>query len=266
MIILVWCILLRGVSLEFAAHSTDRLWRAFWDFVFAMSNVLLAVIFGAAFGNLVRGVPVDPMRPFSLPLFTDFRTSGTLGILDWYTTLIALFALACLAAHGATYLAARTEGPLRERSDRLAGRLWIFVFAALPFVTIATSIVRPELTNGLVTRPLGWVAIVLAFAGAVGIAAARRRRSASHALIGSIALLVGLVGGAAASAFPVLLHSTVASEHSLTAYGALAGGAGPRAALAWWPFAFALALAYAGIVARSYRDRTPPGLPSTEPY
>ncbi len=266
MIMLVWCILLRGISLEFAAHSSDRLWRSFWDFVFAMSNVLLAVLFGAAFGNLVRGVPVDPMRPFSLPLFTDFRTSGALGILDWYTTLVALFALACLAAHGATYIAARTEGPLRERSDRVAGRLWILVFVALPLVTLATSAVRPEVTSGLVSRPAGWAAILLAFGGAIGIVTARRRGNDSRALLGSIALLVGLVGGAAASVFPVLLHSTVAPEHSLTAYGTLAGGVGPRAALAWWPIAFTLALVYAGIVARSYRGRVHPGPPATEPY
>jgi cytochrome d ubiquinol oxidase subunit II len=266
MIILVWCILLRGISLEFAAHTPDRMWRAFWDFVFALSNVLLAILFGAAFGNLIRGVPIDPAQPFSLPLFTDFHTTGPLGILDWYTTSVALFALVCLAAHGATYLAARTEGAVRERSDRAARRLWIVVFAALPLVTAGTWAVRPELGAGLVGRPLGWVAIALALGGAAAILASWRGRRDAWALAGSIALLVGLVGGAAASLYPVLLHSTVVPAYSLTAHDALAGGVGPKAALAWWPFAFLLAIVYAGFVARYYRGRVRPGSPTTEPY
>ena len=186
MIILVWCILLRGISIEFAGHVVDRMWRSFWDFVFVMSNVLLAILFGAAFGNLVRGVPLDPGRPFSLPLFTDFRTTGPLGILDWYTTLVALFALITLAAHGATYLVARTEGVVRDRSARLAGRLWIAVFAALPLLTLATWRVRPELAGGLIGRPLGWLAVVLAVAGGSAVFSGLRGTGEGRALLGVV--------------------------------------------------------------------------------
>jgi cytochrome d ubiquinol oxidase subunit II len=267
MIILVWCLLLRGISIEFAAHATDRLWRAFWDFVFALSNVLLAVLFGAAFGNLIRGVPLDPERPFSLPLFTDFRTTGSLGILDWYTTAVAIFALAAITAHGAAYLATRTEGAVRERSVRVAHRLWFVVFGALPLVTLATWIVRPELGAGLLGRPLGWAAILVVASGAAAIVAGARRRRDLVEFAGSVALLAGLVGGAAASVFPVILHSSVSPAHSLTAHGALAGGAGPRAGLVWWPFATLLAIVYVGFVARYYRGRARITSPSTtEPY
>src|SRR6187402_3090930 len=57
--LVLWSFILRGVSIEVGGHINDRLWRSWWDFVFAVSNVLLAVLFGAALGNVIRGVPLD---------------------------------------------------------------------------------------------------------------------------------------------------------------------------------------------------------------
>ena len=56
--LILWCVLLRGVSIEVGGHMSDPLWQAFWDAVFVFSNVLLAVLFGAASGNVVRGAPL----------------------------------------------------------------------------------------------------------------------------------------------------------------------------------------------------------------
>src|SRR6516225_1885909 len=55
--LVLWSLILRGVALEVGGHIDDRLWQTFWDFVFALSNILLAVLFGVALGNVVRGVP-----------------------------------------------------------------------------------------------------------------------------------------------------------------------------------------------------------------
>ena len=56
--LILWCLILRGIALEVGGHI-DRLWQGFWDFVFVVSSFLLAVLFGAAAGNLARGVPLD---------------------------------------------------------------------------------------------------------------------------------------------------------------------------------------------------------------
>ena len=120
----LWSFILRGVSIEVGGHITDRLWQSWWDFVFAVSSVLLAVLFGAALGNVIRGVPLDESGKFSMSLFTDFGVRGRVGILDWYTVSVAVFATVLLSAHGATYLRLKTIGQVHERSERLARALW----------------------------------------------------------------------------------------------------------------------------------------------
>src|SRR5205809_5234469 len=64
--LILWCLILRGVSLEVGGHINDRLWQAFWDFIFVCSNFLLAILFGAAAGNVARGVPLNAVGNLSL--------------------------------------------------------------------------------------------------------------------------------------------------------------------------------------------------------
>src|SRR5215475_12364642 len=110
--LILWCLILRGVSLEVGGHIHDRLWQGFWDFVFVFANCLLAILFGAAAGNVARGVPLDDHGNFSMAFFTNFMASGYVGLLDWYTVSVAVFSVAVLAAHGATYLTLETVGPV----------------------------------------------------------------------------------------------------------------------------------------------------------
>jgi len=85
LMLILWGLILRGISLEVAGHINDRLWQGFWDFIFVAANFLLAILFGAAAGNLERGVPLDASGDFSMAFFTNFRTTGQVGLLDWYT-------------------------------------------------------------------------------------------------------------------------------------------------------------------------------------
>ena len=128
--LILWCLILRGISLEVGGHIDDRMWQGFWDFVFVVANTLLAILFGAAAGNLAHGVPLDANGTFSMAFFTDFTPRGYVGLLDWYTVSIALFAAVILAAHGATYLTLKTEGPVHDRSGRYARVLWAAVCGA----------------------------------------------------------------------------------------------------------------------------------------
>jgi cytochrome d ubiquinol oxidase subunit II len=154
--LVLWSFILRGVSIEVGGHLDDRLWRSWWDFVFATSSVVLAVLLGAALGNVVRGVPLDGSGKFTIPLFTDFGVRGAVGILDWFTVSIAVFTTLVLSAHGATYLRLKTEGHVHERSERLARWLWIIVLVLLPVVSLETWIVRPALYVTMLERPAAW--------------------------------------------------------------------------------------------------------------
>src|SRR5215831_16895229 len=84
LMIVLWLLMLRGVSIELRNHVRNSLWQSFFDSVFAWSSLLLAVFFGAALGNVIRGVPLDSEGYFFEPLWTTFSPNGDTGILDWY--------------------------------------------------------------------------------------------------------------------------------------------------------------------------------------
>src|SRR6267154_3154833 len=80
LMLILWCFILRGISIEVGGHINDRLWQGFWNFVFVFSNLLLAILFGAAAGNVARGVPLDAQGNFSMAFFSNFRTRGYVGL------------------------------------------------------------------------------------------------------------------------------------------------------------------------------------------
>jgi len=250
--LILWCFILRGVSLEVGGHINDRLWQSFWDFVFVFANVLLAILFGAAAGNLARGVPLDTNGDFAMAFFTDFRTGGYVGLLDWYTVSIAIFALVILAAHGATYLTFKTEGPVHDRCATWAKSLWIVVAPLFIAISIATFMVRPDLPGRAVHNPFWYLSLVLVAGSVVTLISGLSTKREMRAFVGSNLLLVGLLATGAAAIFPVMLYSTLAPENSLTAYNVAAGPNSLRFACIWWPAGFALATFYFVFISRRY--------------
>jgi cytochrome d ubiquinol oxidase subunit II len=264
--LLLWALVLRGVSLEVSGHIQDPLWRTAWHFCFVASNILLAVLIGAALGNVVRGVPLDASGKFTLSFFTDFGVRGRVGILDWYTVSVAVFTVATLAAHGATGLVWRTEGCVRDRSERLAKHLWRLVLVLLAVITIETGWVRPRLFEGMLHQPFAWLGLACVVGGAVAVVTGQRRRQETRAVIGSSAFIAGLMIAGAASVFPVMLNSTFTPEHSITAYNGAAAGHGLGVALLWWPIALVLSICYFLFIARHYKGKARPATETHAPY
>src|ERR1700684_1588456 len=85
LMMVLWLLILRGISIEFRNHVKSPVWAPLWDVVFCGSSAFLAIFFGAALGNVVRGVPIDRAGDFFLPLWTSFTLGANPGILDWYT-------------------------------------------------------------------------------------------------------------------------------------------------------------------------------------
>ena len=118
LMIVLWLLILRGIAVEFRGHLTSAVWLNFWDVVFAGASLLLAVFFGAALGNVVRGVPLNDQGYFFEALWTNFRLGPNTGVLDWYTIIVGVAALGTLTLHGALWVALKTEGPVHDRSAR----------------------------------------------------------------------------------------------------------------------------------------------------
>jgi cytochrome d ubiquinol oxidase subunit II len=256
--LVLWTLIFRGLALEFRGHIPSPLWRAFWDFVLAVSSAVLAILFGTAIGNVVRGMPLAPNTPLMLPFFTDFGVRGRVGILDWYTLSTALFTLVCLGAHGASYLTLRTEGDVYLRSRSLAKWLWIVTVVLLIAVSAETMSVRPELFTGFCGRPAAWATVAVAAGGIGAIFTGLRSGSEFRVFLGGCAFIAGLLGTAAASLFPVILYSTLAPGDSMTAWNGSSDAASLTAAAYWWPVAFLLTLFYFGYIVRFYRERVKP--------
>jgi cytochrome d ubiquinol oxidase subunit II len=253
--LILWCFILRGISIEVGGHINDRLWQGFWDFVFVFSNFLLAILFGAAAGNVARGVPLDAQGNFSMAFFTNFRTRGYVGLLDWYTVSIAIFAMVILAAHGATYLTLKTEGAVHYRSSTLAKYLWMAVVPLFLLISIETFLVRPDLPGHAVHNPFWYLGLLVVAASMItlvsGLSTGRERR----AFVGSNLVLVGLLVTGAAAIFPVMLYSTLAPENSLTAYNVAAGANSFLFACIWWPVGLALTTFYFVFISRRYAGK-----------
>jgi len=266
LILLLWGLILRGVAMEVSGRLADPMWRTAWHVCFVGSNVLLAILIGAALGNVLRGVPVDPDGKFALAFFTNFSPFGNVGILDWYTVSMAVLIVVAFAAHGANGLAHRTDGLVYDRSIRIAKFLWKVAGVLLAIVTMETWKVRPDFFSGLVHHFPGVVGAIAVTSGIIITFFALGKQQTSRALTGSSIVLAGMVIAGASGIFPVMLHSTLAPENSICAYGAAAAGNGLAAGLVWWPLAFVFAVGYFLFSYRYYSGKVSPIEDTQIPY
>jgi cytochrome d ubiquinol oxidase subunit II len=253
--LILWGLILRGIAIEVGGHINDRLWQGFWDVVFVFANFLLAILFGAAAGNVVRGVPLDAQGNFSMAFFTDFHVRGYVGLLDWYTVSIAIFAVIILAAHGATYLTLKTEGDVHDRSATFAKYLWLAVAPLFLVISVETIVVRPDLPSRAIHNPFWWLGLLLVVASMAALISGLNSKREMRAFVGSNLLIAGLLATGGAALFPVMLYSTLAPENSLTAYAVATSQRGLLLAAIWWPLGFVLATIYFVFISRRYAGK-----------
>lgn len=244
LIIVLWLLMLRGISIELRSLIQNPVWVSFWDGLFFLGSALLAIFYGAALGNVVRGVPLDRNGVFFEALWTDFNPySSNPGILDWYTILIGLLALAALITHGASYIAVKTEGELNARARRIA-RLSLLVIIVLGILgTIATFSVQPAISASFASRPWEIIFPALALAGLIGIGYFNFKQQDLAAFFSSCAFIVGMLASAAISLYPNVLPA-VTRANSLTIQNASGSQYGQTVGLIWWSIGIVLAILY----------------------
>ncbi len=255
LMMVLWLLILRGIAIEFRNHLRSLVWQPLWDTVFASASALLAIFFGAALGNVVRGVPLDASGEFFLPLWTDWTPGKSPGILDWYTVLAGVTALAVLALHGALWVALKTSGEIETRARRLALFVWWGVLALIALLTLASFNVQPRLYASFAARPWGWVFPLIAMMAllAAGIMNHRLRERAAF-LASSLFLAVMLVS-AAFGLYPCVLPSNGDPARSLTIANASAAPYGLRIGLVWFIPGMLLAAAYFVYAYRSFAGK-----------
>lgn len=187
-IVVLWLLMVRGMSIELRGHFPSVLWRGFWDVGFSLASGLLAFVLGVAIGNVVRGVPLDANGYFE----------GTFGfLLNGYALGVGALSLLALSLHGSAFLWMRADEELRPNARRLTRILWPLVVVAFIGVTIATLAVHPIAGHAAL-----WIAPAVAITALAFIAIAK---NGVAALVSSSAFLLALMASAAQTLFPHLL-------------------------------------------------------------
>jgi cytochrome d ubiquinol oxidase subunit II len=113
---------------------------------------------------------------------------------------------------------------------------------------------------------LAWIGLAVVIGGLTCIFTGLRSGADRRTFLGGCLLIAGLLGTAAASLFPVMLHSTLAAEYSITAWNGSSAVSSLRVAAYWWPIAFVLTLVYFGFVAKHWRGRVQTSSDARQPY
>jgi cytochrome bd ubiquinol oxidase subunit II len=255
LMIVLWLLIMRGVGIELRAKINVGVWRTFFDGVFFISSALLAVFYGAALANVIRGVPLRSDGYFFLPLWTNWRVGAQPGILDWYTVIGGVLALVALSAHGALYVAVKTEGDLQKRARTVAARLWVALLLLTLFSLPASVIARADTLGNYRNHPLAFAVPLLVLFSLSGMRYFSCQPADRRAFACSCSYLALMMVGAAIALYPRLLPSTTDPAFDITTANALSGPHTLHVGLIWWSFGMLCALTYFAIVYRMFRGK-----------
>jgi cytochrome d ubiquinol oxidase subunit II len=255
LMIVLWLLVLRGVSLELRNHIDVGVWRALLDGVFGLASALLAIFFGAALANVLRGVPLQADGYFFLPLWTNWQPGPSPGILDWYTVIGGLVALAALTLHGALWLTIKTSGDLAQRARRIVTPLWLIVVLLTVVSLVATIVVRPQSLDNYYSYPFTFVVPVGVVASLAAAWLFNRQMQPVKAFLSSCLYLFFMLAGACWGVYPTLLPATTGSDRDITLSRAISGPHTLAVGLVWWSFGMALAVAYIVFVYSRFKGK-----------
>jgi cytochrome bd ubiquinol oxidase subunit II len=255
LMLVLWLLILRGISIEFRSHVDGPLWRPLWSTVFGLASAALALVFGVALGNVVRGVPLDQSGYFFLPFWTNFSPSGQVGIIDWYTLLVGIASFLALAVHGSLWVVLKTEGSLQERTRWFGAKCWAGSVAITLLMSAASFSIQPNLIKQFRSHPWGLIFPALAVVGMIGMRVLSSRRQDLQAFLASGLHLVGMLTSVAFGVFPNVLPANTAPDLSLTIHNAATAEHGLIVGLWWFLPGMALAIGYSVLVYRHFAGK-----------
>jgi cytochrome bd ubiquinol oxidase subunit II len=208
LMLLLFALILRGISFEMRSKEEAPWWRKTWDTCMVVGSFLPALLLGVAFANIFAGLPIDAQGIFHGNLLTLLNPYGLLG----GVLFVLLFAV-----HGSLWLTIKTEGDMRERGLRMAARLWALLLVAAVAFLAYTAFATPLWTNVL-ARPVFLVFPLAAVAGLLSGRWFMARRAWWKAWGASAVTIAGAVAFGVAGLFPNLLPSRLDPAASLTAF------------------------------------------------
>jgi cytochrome d ubiquinol oxidase subunit II len=199
LLLILVALIVRGVCFEFRSKVDNPRWRGAWDWAIFGGSALPALLWGVAFANIVRGVPLNAQHVY---------TGNLLTLLNWYGVLGGLVTLSLFALHGAIFLRLRTTGELRQRARRAA-----LSAGAVAVPLAAAFLVVTQVSHGRLATDVTAAVAAVALIG--GVAAAFRGRE-GWAFIGTAITLAAAVATLFGDLWPNVLPSSTSAAYSLT--------------------------------------------------
>ncbi|NOR75272.1 MAG: cytochrome d ubiquinol oxidase subunit II [Draconibacterium sp.] len=266
LIMVLWLIIFRAISLEFRSQFTGQMWKDMWDKAFGVSSLLLALFFGIALGNIVRGVNLGGVENgistfeahyFFLPLWdSSFSPASTYpGVIDWFTLVIGIIAVVVLAIHGANWIILKTNSSINSKLKSVVFKLNIGLLILTVFSLFIWHIVNPTPFKNFIDKPYFVIFPLIYLFGLFGLFFVKKYQKEIYGFIFSTFVIVGGISSSLASIFPVVLPSTNELNPSLTIYNTAASEYGLSVALVWGIVGFILLFVYFIVQKRLLSDK-----------
>ncbi len=198
-------LIFRGVAIEYRSKITTARWHKIWDILLRLGSFLPALLWGVAFANLIKGVPINQAMN---------DVGGFWSLISPYTVLGGLLTLLLFLAQGASFLTLKTTGDIRERSLKLAKRLLpVALVVAVGFGVWTATL--PTVNH----QGLYWLCIALGWVSLLGARMIIAKREKWAFLLQSLMIAL-MTAGFFLALFPRVMISTIAARYDLTIYSA----------------------------------------------
>lgn len=266
LIMILWLLIFRAIGLELRGQIHNRMWESIWDKAFGIASFLLALFFGVALGNVVRGVNLGNVvngvstqeaHYFFLPLWnpTFSPQAEQLGILDWFTVLLGIVGVVALTIHGANWIIFKTNAAINEKLKRVVFNL-NFVLLALVIVSLLIwHVIEPQPFHNFFKYPWLWIFPVITFTGLFGLFKVKSFKQHGKGFLFSSLFLGGGLASTVASIFPKVLPSTNSVNPDLTLYNVAAHEYGLSVGVYWFIIAIILVITYFTIQYRVFKGK-----------
>ena len=199
LLLILLALIVRGVAFEYRAKRHREEWRGAWDVAIVVGSFVPAFLWGVAFANILRGVPIDADMEY---------TGGFFNLLNPYALLGGATTLLLFLTHGAMYVALKTDGPIRVRARNLALRVGLAAAVVAVLFLLWTQVESGNVGSA--------VFFVLAAASLVGGLFAVLRVREGWAFIGTFVCIGLAVAGLFIALFPDVMPSSTDAAFNLT--------------------------------------------------
>lgn len=210
LMLILFALIMRGVAFEFRGKVEGTGWRKVWDTFLFVGSAAPALLFGVAFANIFRGIPIDQ---------NGINQGTLLTLLNPYGLLGGVLFLLLFLTHGSLWLSIKTEGDLQSRSAGVTAKLWPVLLGVAVLFLIASAFATNLYANYL-SYPVLFIVILLTVAGLLGIRFFLAKQAYFKAWFASALTIVGATFYGVIGLFPNMFPSSIDPAYSLTAHNA----------------------------------------------